>query len=287
MNFFSLFGVFAGLVVMLLKPKRSAVLGGVLIMIGQLLTIALVEYDHSNIKNNSELLLLIVCISSGQGSILVILACLESLLNSQTIQSSAVICTCIFAYYLGADSFLDAIHLNLLPDTGFKLYVTVLASLAFLSATCNGLIISDEEDAGGFLGKQEALSKGLIFKKVNMLNIFILIVYTVCVVLLESVYDMKNPLLAWAILLLVVANLLVPLGVVAWINPDNLKDMIDEPSQTERDLANKGKDKTLSEVATRADFYFVCFMTFTVIGGARMLEEQADILALGNDTKSE
>ena len=129
------------------------------------------------------------------------------------------------------------------------MYVAVLATTAFLSATVNGLVISDEEDAGGFLGKSEALSKGLIFKKVNMLNVLILVAYTVCVVMLESVYDMQNPLLAWAILLLVVANLLVPIGVVAWINPDNLKDMIDEPSQTERDLANKGKDKTLAEVA--------------------------------------
>ena len=281
MNAMALCGIIPGLLIIWLKPRTAATLGGICIMAGQLLCAMMVEYDHKHIRENSKALLFSVCVLSGQGSIMVILACLQSLLNSQTIQSSAVVCTCIFSYYLGGDSFIDALKQNFLPDMQFTSFVTILAVIAFVSAVANGVIISDSEDRGGFFGKAEALSKGIVFKTINLYYLLILMIYTVVLIVDLELFDMKWEAGAIALFCLVLANLFVPLITLKMIDPDNIKTYMREPSEIEKFLSNKGEDKVISEAASRGDFWYNCFTSFIIIGGARMLEENAEVISLG------
>ena len=257
-----------------------------MVAVGQLLAVALVVYDHEHVRDNSQLYLLLVCLLSGQGSIMVILSILQSLLNTQTIQSTAVISTCIFSYYLGADSFIQSIKNSLLPEMEFKDFMIIIVATAVLSAIMNGFVITDEEDAGGFMGKAVALSKGIIFKKVNYLNLLILVAYTVLLILNLDLYELKSAGISATMLILVILNLFVPVFLISCITPDNIKDYVGEPSHIEKKLSNKGEDLTLSQAAGRGDFWYNCLTAFTVIGGARMLGENAQVLALG-DAKTE
>ena len=147
---------------------------------------------------------------------------------------------------MGSDSFLQSVKLALLPEMEYKDFVMVLAISAFLSAIANGLVISDEEDAGGFMGKAVALSKGIIFKKVNYLNLLILIAYTVLLIINLDGYELRNGIFSGIQLALVFANLLVPVFLIALIAPENIKDYVGEPSHIEKQLSNKGEDLTVS-----------------------------------------
>ena len=52
-----------------------------------------------------------------------------------------------------------------------------LAIAAFVMTIMNAAIITDVEDATGFYGKAEALTKGIIYKKINYLHLAILSIY--------------------------------------------------------------------------------------------------------------
>ena len=163
----------------------------------------------------------------------------------------------------------------------------ILVVSALISAIANGILITDEEDAGGFLGKAVALSKGIIFKKVNYLNLIILMAYTVLLILNLDLYDLKSVGISTSMLILVILNLFVPVFLIAIIAPENIKDYVGEPSHIEKKLSNKGEDMKLSQAAGRGDFWYNCLTAFTVIGGARMLEENAQVLALGDEKTAE
>ena len=113
-------------------------------------------------------------------------------MNLQTIQSSHVIATCCVSYYLGADSFIVAIKNGLFYDTLFTNYVMALAIAAFILTLFNAIVITDEEDATGFFGKAEALTKGIIYKKTNYAHLAILAVYSMVLIGLYAMDVMKS-----------------------------------------------------------------------------------------------
>ena len=57
-----------------------------------------------------------------------------------------------------------------------------------------------------------------------------------------------------------------------------------EPSDIEKKLSNKGVDKTFSEAAERVDFWFMCFIAMFLIGMARVFDENAEALGMGDET---
>lgn len=189
MNALSLFAIGPGLVVQWLSPKKSAVLGGLLIMFAQLMTVFMVKSERESITKNSYALLFAIIICAGQGSCMVLLSVMQALLNMQTIQSTSVISTCIFSYYLGSDSFLAAVKRGLWPEMSFEQYTTGLGIFALFSAVANGVCISDKEDSEGFFGKAAALTQGLIYKATNKLNLAILVVYTLVLIVNLELYN--------------------------------------------------------------------------------------------------
>ena len=118
-----------------------------------------------------------ICFFGGQGACLVLFSCMQALMNLQTIQSSHVIATCCISYYLGTNSFIDAFKEGFFPDTLFTNFMMALAIAAFIFIVLNAIVITDEEDATGFFGKAEALTKGIIYKKTNYAHLAILLVF--------------------------------------------------------------------------------------------------------------
>ena len=140
----------------------------------------------------------------------------------------------------------------------------------------NGLIVTDDEEVTGFLGQEIKLSKGLLYKRVNFLNLVILVLMTACLIYNFEWYDLKSESLGLTTVILVISNILVPFSMIYLIDPENLKDYLGEPSEIERELSGLRPQDDFYYVVTRPDFYLNCFMAFTVIGGARMLEENGE-----------
>ena len=273
LNGFSLFGIIPGLLLKWLNPKKAAILGGIMIVAGQMLTVMMISTEHQKIKDNPTWVLGTICAVAGQGSCLVLFACLQALMNMQTIQSSHVISTCLMAYYLGADSFIVSVKDGLFDATTFTDFTMGLAIVAFVLILLNSLVITDVEDESGFFGKAQALTKGIIYKKTNYLHAFILFAYTT--ILLFSYFGgaMKDSKAAIVLCILVLINILVPFSLIYLLDPERIKSLVGEPSDIEKKLSNKGADLTFSEAAVRIDFWYLSICALVVIGTSRLFDE--------------
>ena len=76
LNAFALFGIIPGILLRYLSPKKTAILGGLLITLGQMITCLMVSSEHAKIKDNSTFVLGSICIMAGQGSCMVLFSCL-------------------------------------------------------------------------------------------------------------------------------------------------------------------------------------------------------------------
>jgi len=83
-------------------------------------------------------------------------------MNTQTILASHIVSTCLLAYFLGADSFIMSIKDGLFESTSFTNFTMGLAIVAFILTMLNAVVISDEEDKGGLMGKALTLTVGVV-----------------------------------------------------------------------------------------------------------------------------
>ena len=81
LNAFALFGILPGIVLKFLSPKKTAVLGGILITLGQVMVVLMVSTEHANITKNPAWVLGSICAIAGQGSCMVFFASLQALMN--------------------------------------------------------------------------------------------------------------------------------------------------------------------------------------------------------------
>lgn len=65
LNACSLFGIIPGLLLKCLKPKKSAILGGLLVVAAQMATAIMVSSEHEKIKDNSAYLMGSICVAGG------------------------------------------------------------------------------------------------------------------------------------------------------------------------------------------------------------------------------
>lgn len=281
LNASALFGILPGFLLKMLDPKKTAILGGIFVVFAQVMTVMMVSTEHDKIKDNPSWVLGSICVFGGQGACLVFFSCMQALMNLQTIQSSHIIATCCVSYYLGADSFIVGFKEGLFPETTFTNFVMALAITAFVFTVLNAIVITDVEDASGFFGKAEALTKGIIYKKTNYAHLLILTVYTIILMgsyFMSSLHSAGN---AVALTVLVVSNLLVPVSLIWLLSPDRIKSLVGEPTDIEKKLSNKGADLAFSEVAAnRMDFWYLSICTCVVIGVSRMFDENAQALGL-------
>lgn len=208
-------------------------------------------------------------------------------MNLMTIQSSHVISTCLFSYYLGADSFILSIKDGLFESVSFTNFTMGLAVTAFVLTLVQGAVVCDVEDSDGFLGKAVALSKGVIYKKTSYMHLFLLFIYTAVLISAYFAGDLADSTAAILLMVIVILNLFVPIAQLLLLNPDRIKAMVGEPSDIEKHLADKGTDISFSDAAQRLDFWYLSFCTMIVIGTSRLFNENADALGLHNNKSQE
>lgn len=76
-----LFGILPGFLLYFLKPKKSTILGLLIIVASFVMTAQLIKGEHKNIVDNSKTILFAISFASGQGACLVLLALLQALMN--------------------------------------------------------------------------------------------------------------------------------------------------------------------------------------------------------------
>ena len=72
-------------------------------IVSLMLTSQLVSGDRRHITENSKTYLLLVCVLSGQGACLVLLASLQALMNMMTVMASSIVCAILIGYFTAGD----------------------------------------------------------------------------------------------------------------------------------------------------------------------------------------
>jgi hypothetical protein len=124
----------------------------------------------------------------------------------------------------------------------------------------------------------------LVYKKTNFLNLVILVVYTTFVLANLEFYDQKDAVITFFNVILLLLNLVTPvISAYRFSDRKTMLQALGEPSEFETELSFKGGDMSFGQIMERADFYFACFITFTVIGSVRMIEENAFLFSKGSE----
>ena len=79
-------------------------------------------------------------------------------------------------------------------------------------------------------------------------------------------------------------NLLVPVISFSMVGADALKKMIGAPSETDKFMATKGKHTTFKQARGKYEFWLVLFTFSIIVGVAKMVDENAKLIALKNTT---
>lgn len=85
-----------------------------------------------------------------------------------------------------------------------------------------------------------------------------------------------------------VLNFFVPFMIIAQMqNADSGSLLSMSPNETDRFLMDKGKNTSLSSALKQPHFYYLMFTSATTIGIARMMDENATLIALSNGDMSQ
>ena len=217
-NFALLFGLVPGLLLYLLKPKKSSVLGLLLVVASLMLTSQLISGDSRHITENSKQYLFLVSALSGQGACLVLLATLQALMNMQTVLASAIVSGVLIGYFMAGDTLMQMIMLNLADESQFQQLLSYLAITAGIALIMCAFVVSDEEDAENEDGlslsalkdKAKTLASGVLYS--NTGYAYLLVAGIVSVILLYNLImnNLENETATKALIALAGFNLLLP-----------------------------------------------------------------------------
>ena len=120
---------------------------------------------------------------------------------------------------------IHALRMGLAKNTNLPSFVAFLAISALILTLLNGSLISDEQGSKGFFAKQESLSKGIIYKKTNMIHLTILAIYTVLLLFGNLIDGLSSSIGSITLLILIMLNLLVPPVVIFMLDPERQNKM--------------------------------------------------------------
>ena len=119
------------------------------------------------------------------------------------------------------------------------------------------------------------------------MHLFILLVYTTILVMSFYAGGLGDQSISIILLICVLLNWGVPVFLLCLLDPTKIKTLVGEPTDIEKKLSNKGVDKTFTEAAVRIDFWYTCIVAMFLIGTARIFDENADALGMGDDERTD
>ena len=282
-----LFGLIPGVILYLLKPKKSTVLGLLFVIASLMLTSQLVSGDRRHITENSKTYLFLVCVLSGQGACLVLLATLQALMNMMTVMASSIVCAILIGYYISGDILMQMIMLNLTDESQFEQILSYLAITAGIALVLCALVISDEEDGEGGSGfslsalkdKAKTLASGVLYSRTGRFYMIIAGVFSVILAYNAYSNQLEDETATKVLLGIVGLNLIVPVIIFLRLDQSTIEGWVDSVTGYEEGLLSKGKDLSFGEAASGSQFWYLIYASVVVIGCPLMIKENARSMA--------
>ena len=283
-----LFGIIPGFILLLLKPKKSTILGTLLVIGSFFLTNELIEGDRRHITENPETTLFVISFFSGQGACLVLLSVIQALLNMQTTLASVVVACTTFSYFFAAESLVQMIMHSLLDEGEFTTVLFYLMLAGIFVIILAGVVISDDEDGDGGSGfslsaladKAKALSEGVLYSNTGKLYIILLAIYTVVLTICFFSENLISEAGTSSLLILAAFNLVVPVLTFKLLDQETIEGWVEGISDFDKDLLDKGVDLSFGEAATGLPYWYLMISTMVIVGSSWMMKENTRSFAL-------
>ena len=134
--------------------------------------------------------------------------------------------------------------------------------------------------------EEKSLAKGLILKRVVQLYTLVLAAYLTLVFLLMISYQLDSYWGSRLLLVILTLNFMVPIIAFSLISRQTMNKMMTSPSGIDQFMIKKGKHTTFKQARSKHEFWLFLFTFSIIIGIARMVDENATIIALHNSQKA-
>ena len=143
----------------------------------------------------------------------------------------------MFTYYLGSDTFHQALKYGIFADTPLFKYLIIIAGLGLLTYIVCAIVFTKKHK---HKNEEKSLAKGVMLKRSVQLYTFVLAVFLGLTFMLMISFQL-NTFWGSRVLIIVMAfNLIVPVIAISLISPNSLRKQIGNPSETDRFMMKKG-----------------------------------------------
>eukprot|EP00347_Sterkiella_histriomuscorum_P000271 403376522 len=263
-------------------PKKTILIGGALITIAHVVAAIVLQLELS--KNVATVLLFIIGVLGGQGACIVFLTALGATLKMHSIVSTSLVNGIMFTYFLGSDTFHQALKYGIFSNftlQQFLLVVAVLGALVYIACAIFFQKKAQKESSS------KSLAKGMALKKTVSLYAAVLAAFLIMSVLLLISYQLNSYWGSRVLVVILAVNLLVPVISLSMVDQKNLSSMFSKPSETDKFLSSRGKNCSFKDARKKQEFWLFIFTFGIIIGIARMVDENATYIALYNSSNVE
>lgn len=184
---------------------------------------------------------------------------------------------------MGSDTFHQALKYGVFTNYSLQQFLFIIAGSG--AAVYFGCALLFQKKAAS-KSDEKSLAKGLALKRTVQLYGMVLAAYLILVFLLMISYQLDSFWGSRLLLVILALNFLIPVISLSLISRESMNKMLTTPSETDRFLTKKGKNCSFKEAKTKREFWLFLFSFAIIIGIARMVDENATVIALHNSQKA-
>lgn len=205
------------------------------------------------------------------------------------IKYHSILCTnlitaTLFSYFLGSDTFHLVIKQGLFPEMEFGSWSWLLAIGGMIIYVVAAVIFTSKNKAAE---EEKSFAKGIVLKKGIAMYAVVQFLYMALIFLLLMSFQLGTRYASTLLLVVLALNLIVPFLIVASMtDKSSISIGALAPNETDRFLMDKGKNVSASAALKQPQFWYLMFTSAVTIGIARMMDENANYIALYNGDAS-
>lgn len=172
-----------------------------------------------------------------------------------------------------------ALKYGIFSELSLSKYLFIIAGAGMLIYLLCAFIFTMKTKAAS---EEKSLSKGVLLKRQLQMYTGVYAGYLALVFLLSVTFLINTSIGARLLIIVLGINVLLPFISMSFLNPGKQHQHIGNPSETDRFMQTKGKYHTFSEVRKTQEFWLVNIAFCIIIGVARMMDDNAQVLASRN-----
>lgn len=186
----------------------------------------------------------------------------------------------MFTYFLGSDTFHQALKLGIFTNLSLQQYLLVIAVMGALVYILCAFTFQKKAQKET---SSKSLAKGMILKRTVAMYALVLAAFLVMSVLLLISYQLNSYWGSRVLIIILAVNLFVPFIALSFAGNKNVGKELAKPSETDKFLSSRSKKCSMKEARRKTEFWLFLMTFAIIIGIARMVDENASYIGVYNN----